>query len=237
MKKRCSAFSIAISTAATVTMERNGNMMRVSRTVSSSLPGTARSRPRRARPAVWRTRCPRRTIEPGDDQQKIDDVRAEAAARSGAALCERAGERRHQRRAHRAFGEQIAEHIGKAEGDAEGVHRIAGAEEVGENLIANEPEHPAGHRRHADDAGRSDELVMRLVEADVGRVLRFKTRLRLQLAPDQLVHHLAVDRLAGQLGHDRLHDSAHVLRRRCSRRGDGVVDGRLEIGRIDGGGR
>jgi hypothetical protein len=40
-KKRCRAFNIPISTAATVTIVRNGNMIRVNRIVSSSLPGTA----------------------------------------------------------------------------------------------------------------------------------------------------------------------------------------------------
>ena len=43
MKKRCSALSIAIRTAAVVTSARNGNMMRVSRIVSSIFPGTLRN--------------------------------------------------------------------------------------------------------------------------------------------------------------------------------------------------
>ncbi len=40
MKKCCRAFNIAMKAAATAISGRNGNMMRVSRTVSSSLPGT-----------------------------------------------------------------------------------------------------------------------------------------------------------------------------------------------------
>ena len=41
IKNRCSEFSMPISAAASATIVRNGNMMRVSITVSSSLPGTA----------------------------------------------------------------------------------------------------------------------------------------------------------------------------------------------------
>ncbi len=40
-KKRCSELSMPIITAAIATSVRNGNTMRVSRTVSSSFPGTA----------------------------------------------------------------------------------------------------------------------------------------------------------------------------------------------------
>ncbi len=41
MKKRRSAFSMPIIATLTATVARNGSMMRVSRTVSASLPGTA----------------------------------------------------------------------------------------------------------------------------------------------------------------------------------------------------
>ncbi len=41
MKNRCSAFSMPISATATATVVRKGSMMRVSRVVSASLPGTA----------------------------------------------------------------------------------------------------------------------------------------------------------------------------------------------------
>ena len=65
----------------------------------------------------------------------------------------------HERGAHRAFGEQIADEIGNAERDDERVHLVAGAEERGEHLIADEAENAAGERGGAGEAGRSREAV------------------------------------------------------------------------------
>ena len=48
MKNRCSEFSMPMRAAATATSVRNGNITRVSETVSSSLPGTAAYRRRTA---------------------------------------------------------------------------------------------------------------------------------------------------------------------------------------------
>ena len=158
MKKRCSALSIAIITAAVATIARNGNMMRVRRIVSSSFPGTSRNPSAYSSHERLGEQDARDDDRAGNQEKHGDDIRREPPRGGSVARRERARERRHERGAERAFGEQIAQDVGEAERDAEGVHRIAGAEEVREDLIADESQHAAGHRRDADDASRSDEL-------------------------------------------------------------------------------
>ena len=74
---------------------------------------------------------------------------------------EYARKRRHECGAQCTFGKQVSKDVRKAERDAEGVHRIAGAEEIREHLIAHDAEHAARHRRNADGSGRSDEALLR----------------------------------------------------------------------------
>ena len=57
------------------------------------------------------------------------------------------------------FGEQVAQQVGDAERDQERIHRVAGAEPVGQHLFADQPEHAAGHGGGADDAGRAGEVA------------------------------------------------------------------------------
>ena len=70
MKNRCSELSIPIHAAATATNERNGSMIRVSSTVSSSFPGTLRKAPANmltsgsANTIPTTTRIPVMTISP-----------------------------------------------------------------------------------------------------------------------------------------------------------------------------
>ena len=85
------------------------------------------------------------------------EARRQAAALSPDASDRR--ERRHERGAEGAFGEQIPQDVWQAESDAEGVHGIAGTEKIRKNLIADETQDPAGHRRDADDPGRPYELL------------------------------------------------------------------------------
>src|SRR5688572_27146644 len=56
-----------------------------------------------------------------------------------------------------------------------------------------------------------------------------------ELAADELVHHLAVDGLAGQAGHDGFHHTPHVFRRSRASRSYRRIDSALEVGRINGG--
>ena len=66
-------------------------------------------------------------------------------------------EGRDECRAHRAFGEEVTDEVGDAEGDAERIHRVAGAEVVGQDLVADQPEDSAGHGRQAEKAGRTGQ--------------------------------------------------------------------------------
>ena len=80
-------------------------------------------------------------------------------ADSSVADRERSRKRGNERGAERPFGEEISQDVRKAKRDAESVHRIAGAEEIRENLIADETQSAAGHRRDADNASGADQLL------------------------------------------------------------------------------
>ena len=90
-------------------------------------------------------------------RSRIDDVGSEAP---GVRLIRRrqgARKRRHERRAHRAFSEQVTQDVWNTERDAEGIHRVGRTEKIRENLVADQSENPAGHRRSADDPSRSEQ--------------------------------------------------------------------------------
>ena len=89
---------------------------------------------------------PRTTSAPVDEQQRVEHVVAEPPRVGLAVQRQVTGEGRHERGAHRAFGEEIAHEVGNPERDDERVHLVAGAEERGEHLVADEAEDAAGQR-------------------------------------------------------------------------------------------
>ena len=66
-------------------------------------------------------------------------------------------EYRHERLGKRPLGEQTTQQVGNPESDKEGVRHEAGAEDPGDNRVADETQHPrderhAAHRRqHAEE--------------------------------------------------------------------------------------
>ena len=68
-------------------------------------------------------------------------------------------ERRDERRTQRAFREQIANEIRQSKCDDERVHVVAGAEQGGKHLLADEPENPAGERGGGGNTGGSREAL------------------------------------------------------------------------------
>ena len=86
MKNRCSALSIAIITAAMATIARNGNMMRVSRIVSSIFPGTPRNPSAYSRTSGSANRMPATTTAP---ETRSSTVMTFDASRQAAALSPR----------------------------------------------------------------------------------------------------------------------------------------------------
>ncbi|MGC4085715.1 MAG: hypothetical protein QM736_27215 [Vicinamibacterales bacterium] len=136
---------------------------------------TARERDRQFELA-WNTRIARRDErderrgehvaenddDAGHDEERVDDVVAEAPRVLFPVQREVARERRHECRAHCSFSEEIPYEIGDAEGDVERIHRVARAEERGEHLVANESEDAAGEGGDAGEAGRVCEAFGRL---------------------------------------------------------------------------
>ena len=87
---------------------------------------------------------------------RISAVITELASRHARGLPsvgELAREGRNEGGAHRPFGEEVADEVGDAKRDAKGVHRVAGAEVEREHLVANQPEHAAGHGGQAKQSG------------------------------------------------------------------------------------
>ncbi len=155
MKNRWSEFSMPITAAAIATNVRNGSMIRVSRTVSSSFPGTARYSPANALDQRLGEDDAEHHEDAGDDDERVDDVVAQPPGGLLAVGRQLPRERRHERGAHRAFGEQIAHEVGNAERDVVGVHRVARAEERRQHLFADDAEDAARHRRGAGRRGRA----------------------------------------------------------------------------------
>ena len=152
-KKRPSAFSMPIAATATATSGRNGNISRVSRTVSSNLPGTCAKSAANARVIGSAKTMPSDGDQDGDDQQGGDGAAAERPGRLAAVTFERTAERGHEGGRHRALREEIANEVRQPERHVEGVHLVAGAEGVREHLLAHQPQDPARHRRAAGEAG------------------------------------------------------------------------------------
>ena len=161
-KNRRSEFSIPIIAAATASMVRNGSMIRVSWVVSSSLPGTRRELPGRAR-----MRDLRREDDPEHDQRSPVTTSSAFMTRlpsrqaaSRPLRGERAGERRDERRRHRPFGEQVAQQVGDPERDVERVHlhARARAEDGRQDRLASDAEQPAGHGRERRSGRRTSRV-------------------------------------------------------------------------------
>ena len=115
----------------------------------------------------------------GRRDQRVDRLVAEQEGRTPAVLRQAPHERRHERRAHRAFGEQVAHQVRDAGRHVEGVHRVPGAEAVGEDLVADQAEKAAGERRRADDARGSREPGPARRAIGVGRLRRRRGGLRM----------------------------------------------------------
>ena len=82
MKNRCSEFSMPMNAAASATNVRNGSMIRVRNTVSSSLPGTSRYAPAKSADERLGEDDPEDDERAGDDDQCVDDVGCRAATPS-----------------------------------------------------------------------------------------------------------------------------------------------------------
>jgi hypothetical protein len=67
------------------------------------------------------------------------------------------GKLRHEGSVERAFGEQRPEQIGKPLGDRKGLGHRPGADHIGDQLVADEAQHPADHGEPAHSGGRSEE--------------------------------------------------------------------------------
>ena len=91
------------------------------------------------------------------DEERVDDVVAQAPRGGAPFASEIPRERRDERRAHRAFREEVSHQVRNPERDVVGVDRVAGAEQVRHDLIAHEAEHAARHRGDANNARRSGE--------------------------------------------------------------------------------
>ncbi len=156
-KKWPSAFSIPINTAASATRVRNGTMIRASRMVSSSLPGTStKSASEQPHQRIGEDGGADDQHAGDQDQGGEDGTGQHPGARLAAGrqlMCEGG----HERRAHRTFGEQVADEVGDAEGHAERVHRVAGAEVERQHLIADQAQDAAGHGRQTEQSGRAGQ--------------------------------------------------------------------------------
>ena len=207
-----------ITAAATATIVRNGSISRVSRMVSSSLPGT------RLKSAAYAVTSGRGEDDAGgderggDDEQRVEQVVAQTPRVVFAVEREPARERRHERGAHGAFREQVANEVRDAERHDEGVHVVAGAEDGGEHLIAQQAENAAGECGGAGQAGGT----------------RKQRRTRRRQAPSlrrtSSLTVLPSTFCPASLRHRRFHDAAHVFGGGRAglgdRVGDGGVDGR-----------
>ena len=151
--KRPWALSIPMATAESETSRRNGIIK----------PGEVRPPPRRTRPSRARmtaTSCsaqvdrrPARSPPP-PPAPATPPSRPGASACVGAAVAPRVGEGRDEGAGERPLGEEVAQQVGDAERHHEGVGPAVGPDEDGEELVAQEPEHPRGHggRRQPDGA-------------------------------------------------------------------------------------
>ena len=172
--KRSSAFSIPIATAAKDTSGRNGIMTRVSRTVSSALPGLAARSPERA----TATSGPANAI-PSDDHA------ASSTARSGSGRGSRGGRpprglapspcaHRWGRTPPRARLRRTGRAAGSGSGRRSGRRRSSSRRpsSAGEHLLADQPEHARDERharRRAPPRGRCALLGRRPLVLDLGR--------------------------------------------------------------------
>ena len=151
-KKRPSAFSMPIAATAMATSGRNGNMSRVSHTVSSNLPGTCAKSAANARVIGSAKTMPTTAIRTVTIRRAVMARLPSVQARVAAVAFEGAAERRHEGGRHRALREEIADEVRQPERHVEGVHLVAGAECMREHLLAHQPQDPAGHRRAAGKA-------------------------------------------------------------------------------------
>ena len=73
-----------------------------------------------------------------DDHERVDELIAELPCGCFAALGQSPRKRGDERSTHGPFGEEVAHQVRNAVRDVERVHRVAGAEQVGQNLVTHE---------------------------------------------------------------------------------------------------
>ncbi len=169
--KRSSAFSIPIATAAKDTSGRNGIITRVSRTVSSALPGSfskpgASGADERAGEDDAQHARPR----PAARRQERQHAVGETECLLVAALLGGPRVGGHEGRREGALGEEIAQQVRDPEADPEGVRVEAGPEQRREDLLADEPEQARDERHRGDEPRRpGDPPLLGLRLLDLGR--------------------------------------------------------------------
>ncbi len=95
----------------------------------------------------------RNNEDPSDEEDRVDHG-VRKMPRAFACVCYQPLRKRgDEGGAHGAFREQVANQVGNAIRHVECVHRVSGAEVKREDLFTHQPEHAAGHRGEADDAG------------------------------------------------------------------------------------
>ena len=151
-------------------------MMRVSRTVNASLPGTAAYSGASARASAGANSQPATTHINVTTSSALITRLPSRHALSRDAERELSREGGHERRAHRAFGEEIPQQVGDSERHVEGVHLIARAEERSQDDPARDTQHPARQGGRADETGGPCETCAHAGAERTTRSFRVRTQ-------------------------------------------------------------
>ena len=97
------------------------------------------------------------------EQHQIEHARRDAPGAAALALLQQIAEDGHEGRREGGVGDERADQVRDLERDRERIDRAGGAEEVGGDHLAHEPEHAREAGRDSEDGGRDGEPAVVLV--------------------------------------------------------------------------